>query len=149
MIAQTQKLKDVAVADFDMWTSQENPPCFICAPDTLAPLSGSNLVLYYPSAWSCLYQTNVNGSTPGKGILNFVQCTHRISPLECVLSHCTPWLAVQFEFNIHGQMITLNMRGNRESNRVWKGRISFTTCLGDQSSVGQSSRWWEWTLMGC
>ena len=123
-----QKLKDVVVADFaGMRMSQENPPCLICAPNTRTTILASTLLCIISPCEAACTRPMVNGSTPGKTIFNFFQCT--CSALECVLSHGTPWLVVQLEINIHGRM-----------SRVWIGRTPITTCSGDRSSVGWSSR---------
>ena len=114
-----QKLKDVVVADFaGMQTSQENPPCLIRAPDTRTTIPASTLLCIISLHEAACTRLTVNGSTPGKTIFNFFQCTR--SALEYVLSHGTPWLVVQLEINIHGQL-----------SRVWIGRTPIATHLGD------------------
>ena len=127
-IVRMQKLKDVVVADFaGMRTSQENPPCLIHAPDTRTTIPASTLLCIISPCEAACTRPTVNGSTPGKTIFNFFQCTR--SALEYVLSHGTPWLVVQLEIDIHGR-----------TSRVWIGRTPITTRSGDRSSVGQSSR---------
>ena len=47
-----------------------------------------------------------------------------------------------------GWTIILNMRGSRQSSRVWMGRTQIITFSEDHSSVKQSSIWWGLDVCG-